>query len=46
MGGGRESRWAIATPWRERGVSEREHGVEKVDSTVNDGGTKVDGTLV
>ena len=26
--GGRESRWARASPWRERGGSEREHGVE------------------
>ena len=34
---GRESRWARAAPWRERGGSEREHGVERVDSTVNEG---------
>ena len=32
--GERESRWATAAPWRERGGSEREHGVGKVDSTV------------
>ena len=25
-----------AAPWRERGGSEREHGVERVDSTVNE----------
>ena len=35
--GGRESRWVRAAPWRERGKSEREHGVERVDSTVNEG---------
>ena len=29
---------ARAAPWRERGGSEREHGVERVDSTVNEGG--------
>ena len=34
---GRESRWARAAPWRERGGSEREHGVERVNSTVNEG---------
>ena len=34
---GRESRWARAAPWQEKGGSEREHGVEKVDSTVNEG---------
>ena len=34
---GRESRWARAAPWRERGGSEREHGVGRVDSTVNEG---------
>ena len=33
---GRESRWARAAPWRERGRSEQEHGVEKVDSTVKE----------
>ena len=33
--GGRESRWARAAPWRERGGSEREHGEE--DSTVKKG---------
>ena len=26
---GRESRWARAAPWRERGRSEREHGKKK-----------------
>ena len=35
--GGRESRWARPAPWRERGGSEREHGMEKVDSTVKGG---------
>ena len=34
---GRESRWARAAPWRERGGSEREHGEEMADSTVNEG---------
>ena len=34
--GGRESRWARAALWRVRGGSEREHGVERVDSTVNE----------
>ena len=34
---GRESRWARTAPWRERGGSEREHGVERVDSAVNEG---------
>ena len=34
---GRESRWARAAIWRVRGGSEREHGVERVDSTVNEG---------
>ena len=34
---GRESRWARAVPWRERGGSEREHGVGRVDSTMNEG---------
>ena len=33
---GRESRWARATPWRERGGSEREHREKTVDSTVNE----------
>ena len=33
----RESRWARAAPWRERGGSEPEHGVERVDSTVKEG---------
>ena len=37
MGGGRESRWARAAPWREKGGSEREHGEERMDSTVNEG---------
>ena len=34
--GGRESRWARAATWRERKGSEREHGEERVDSTVNE----------
>ena len=34
---GRKSRWARAAPWRERGGSEREHGEERVDSTVKEG---------
>ena len=34
---GRESRWARAAPWQERGGSEPEHGVGRVDSTVNKG---------
>ena len=34
---GRESRWARAAPWRVRGGSEREHVVERVDSTVKEG---------
>ena len=34
---GRESRWARAASWREGGGSEREHGEERVDSTVNEG---------
>ena len=34
---GRESRWARATPWRERGGSKREHEGERVDSTVKEG---------
>ena len=33
---GRESRWEKAAPWRERGRSEREHGVERVDYTVKE----------
>ena len=33
---GRESRWARAAPWQERGGSEREHE-ERVDSTVKEG---------
>ena len=34
---GRESRWARAAPWQERGGSEREHGVGRVDSIVKEG---------
>ena len=34
---GRESRWARAAPWPERGGSEREHGEGRVDSTVKEG---------
>ena len=34
---GRESRWARAAPWREKGGSEREHEVEREDSTVKEG---------
>ena len=34
---GRESRWARAAPWREKGGSEREHGVERVNSIVKEG---------
>ena len=34
---GRESRWARAAPWQEKGGSEREHGEERVDSSVNKG---------
>ena len=34
---GKESRWARAAPWRERGGSEREHGDEMVGSTVKEG---------
>ena len=30
-------RWARAEPWRERGESEREHGVGRVESTVKEG---------
>ena len=33
---GRHSRWVRAAPWRVR-KSEREHGVERVDSTVKEG---------
>ena len=33
----RESRWARAASWRERGESEREHGVERMNFTVNEG---------
>ena len=35
--GERESSWARPAPWRERGRSEREHGVERVDFTVKEG---------
>ena len=34
---GGESRWARATPWGERGRSEREHEEERVDYTVKEG---------
>ena len=34
---GRESKWARAAPWRERGELEQEHGVERVDFSVNEG---------
>ena len=34
--GERESRWARAAPWRERGRSEREHGEERIDSIVKE----------
>ena len=34
---GKESRWARAAPCRKRGRSEREHGEERVDSTVKEG---------
>ena len=34
---GKESRWARAGPWKERGGSEREHGKERVDSTIKEG---------
>ena len=34
---GRESRWVRAAPWRKRRGLEREHGVERVDSTVKEG---------
>ena len=37
MGEERESRWGRAAPWRERGGSEREHEVGRVDSTVKEG---------
>ena len=33
----RESRWARAAPWREKGGSEQEHEEERVDSTVKEG---------
>ena len=32
-----ESRWTRAAPWRERRRSEREHGVERMNSTVKEG---------
>ena len=34
---GERVKWARAAPWRERGGSEREHGVERVDSTAKKG---------
>ena len=34
---GRESRWARAAPWQERGGLEQEHGEERVGSMVNEG---------
>ena len=34
---GERLRWARAAPWREGGESEREHGVVRVESTVNEG---------
>ena len=34
---GRKSRWARGAPWRERRGSGREHGVERVDSTMKEG---------
>ena len=37
MRGERESRWAKAAPSRDREGSEREHGEERVHSTVNEG---------
>ena len=40
MRGMRESRWAKATPWQERGGSEQEHGVGRVDSIVREAGFK------
>ena len=36
--GRRESRWARAAPWRDRGASEREHGEDRVNSMVKKGG--------
>ena len=38
--GKRESRWARAKPWQERGGSEREHGVGRVDSIVKEDSKK------
>ena len=35
--GGRESRWARAAPWQERGGSEQEHEEERAKSTVKEG---------
>ena len=37
MGRGESPRWARASPWRERGGSEREHREGRVDSTVKEG---------
>ena len=37
---GRESKRARASPWREREESEREHGEERVNSTVNEADSK------
>ena len=34
---GRESKWARAAPWQERGESEQEHRKERVDSTMKEG---------
>ena len=33
---GREPSWARAAPWQEKGRSEREHGKERMDSTVKE----------
>ena len=40
---GKESRWARAAPWQERGGSKREHGEERMDSTVKEGRFKEEG---
>ena len=37
MSGERESRCARDAPWQERGGSERENGVERVDSAMKEG---------
>ena len=34
---GKRVKMGESRPWRERGGSEREHGVRRVDSTVNEG---------